>query len=188
VKSLARLRRRPVTACVGAAIVLGSSLAAAVLTTGLSDATAARAPQPPNIPRLTFNQAVTPATNVTVGSTITYTATVRNTGKLVTGWSIADTLPDGVALIAAETDQGEPCSGVGPRITCTWEAVGTGVTVSAAFVVQVVVPGTLVNSIELVPSESGTTAVTAGATPPPVEAGPEGVAIRFAPRTTLASK
>jgi hypothetical protein len=102
--------------------------------------------------------------------------------------SVADTLPDGVALIATDAGQSGACSGAVPRITCTWDAVSPGVTVTAVFVVQVIVPGTLTNGIEMTPSDPNNTVVTINEpVPPPVEAG-EGVAVRFGPRTTLASK
>jgi uncharacterized protein DUF11 len=99
--------------------------------------------------------------------------------------SVADTLPDDVALIGADADDGT-CSGTLPRITCTWDSVAPGATVTAVFVIQVIEPGTLTNGVELVPSDSANTVVTAGPAPPPVQAG-EGVAVRFAPRA-LATK
>jgi hypothetical protein len=102
--------------------------------------------------------------------------------------SIADTLPDGVVLIAAEAD-GATCSGSMPRITCTWTSVPTGTTVTVSFVVQVVVAGELVNGMQLTPDDSGNTVITAGPVPGKLEAGEQAAPIVFTARTiTLAGK
>ena len=185
--SLARMRRRVVPALVGAALVVAGGLAAATLDS-LGNADAANPPRSTTtpVPQLTVTSAVI-ATDATVGSTVTYTTAVRNSGKLEIGASVADTLPDGVALIAADADQGGSCTGGMPRITCTWNTLSPKVTATAVFVVQVIAPGTLTNGIELTPSDPINTLVTTATAPPTVVAG-EGVAVRFVPRATLTGK
>jgi hypothetical protein len=85
-----------------------------------------------------------------------------------------------------DADQDGTCTVAMPRITCSWESVGRNTTATATIVVQVIAPGTLQNGVELVPNDPTNTVVTANPLPAPVEAG-VGVAVRFAPRATLAT-
>jgi hypothetical protein len=120
---------------------------AAATTTTVTTATP-RAPKPPPPPQLSVSRAVTPVDGVTVGSTLSYTVSLRNTSKTGTGASVVDALSDTVALVGADADQGGSCSSAGAQVTCAWEAVNPNITVRAVIVVQVIRAGGVTNSVE----------------------------------------
>src|SRR5712691_7362848 len=93
------LRRQLAGALLIAALVVAGVLAEAPTTTAT---TKAKGPSPAH---LVASQAVT-AGDLTIGSTVTYTASVQNTGGTGAAAEADDTLPDSLVLIAADADQG----------------------------------------------------------------------------------
>jgi uncharacterized repeat protein (TIGR01451 family) len=84
--------------------------------------------------------------DLTVGSTLTYTFTVRNTGGRAVAATLTDELPEAVAPIYADAEQGS-CDGSG-TVTCSLGSVGAGRSVDVTIVVQVMKPEVFANDAD----------------------------------------
>lgn len=147
--------------------------------------TTTKAAKPPPTPKLVVTSTVTP-TEATVGSTLTYTVSLKNMSATGPGVTVVDSLSAQVALVAVDADRGGVCSGSPPDLTCTWEAVNANVTVTMTIVVQVIAPGEIASSFETKATDP-TTNFDRRPVPGPVTAG-RGVAVRFASTATPASR
>ena len=177
-----RHRRRQVFLTLAtAALAVAGVLAEAPTTTAT---TRAKEPTPAH---LVATQAVV-AGELTIGSTVTYTASIQNTGGTGAAAQADDTLPDSLALIAVDADQGGTCTVEGQHVTCVWTSVNpsTRSMATATVVAQVVAAGSIDNSFAVTTSNP-TALFDNGPGPGLVTAG-QGVAIRFAASATVLSK
>jgi uncharacterized repeat protein (TIGR01451 family) len=138
------------------ATTTGTTTMAAVSTTTTTTTTTASTTTAG--PELVVSTGVAPATGVSVGSTVTFTVTVQNTGSDPVDATVVDTLPAGVALIDVEEDQGGACSGA-DSFTCTATALAAGTTATIALVVQVTQPGVLDDEVDASASDPSVTVV-----------------------------
>ena len=112
---------------------------------------------------------------VSVGNSLTYTATVRNNStSQATGVTLTDTLPAGITFVSATGSQGT-CALSAGKVTCNignMPAVGNpGATVTATIVVKPTQGGTLTNTVSVsgnqpdVNSNDNSATATTGVTP-----------------------
>jgi uncharacterized repeat protein (TIGR01451 family) len=135
-----------------------------------------RPPKPPPPAYVVVQPAVIP-TAATVGTTLTYSVALKNTGKTGSGMTVVNTLSANVALIAADADQSGSCSGAAPQVTCSWDALAPNQAANATIVVQVIQPGDVTTTVDARASDPAAT-VESRPAPPPVTA-VQGTPIRF---------
>ncbi len=135
-----------------------------------------RPPKPPPPAYVVVQPAVIP-TAATVGTTLTYSVALKNTGKTGSGMTVVNTLSASVALIAADADQSGSCSGAAPQVTCSWDALAPNQAANATIVVQVIQPGDVTTTVDARASDPAAT-VESRPAPPPVTA-VQAIPIRF---------
>jgi uncharacterized repeat protein (TIGR01451 family) len=113
---------------------------------------------------------------VTVGSNLTYTMTVRNSGpSAASDVQVSDSVPNGATYVSSSSSQGS-CSGTA-TVTCSLGSLASGANATVTLVVQPSSTGTLSNSATVSSSTadpssgnnqaSASTTVNATAPPPP---------------------
>jgi hypothetical protein len=109
----------------------------------------------------------------TVGSTVTYSVTLRNPTRRSRVATFVDNLPAGVAPIAAGT-RDEPCA-LGRTISCRLGSLAPGRSVRVLVVVEVVAEGAIDNAFTTtlgVTHATSSVSLTASASAPPVVVAP----------------
>jgi uncharacterized repeat protein (TIGR01451 family) len=111
---------------------------------------------------------------VTVGSNLTYTMTVRNSGpSAASDVQVSDSVPNGATYVSSSWSQGS-CSGTA-TVTCSLGSLASGANATVTLVVQPSSTGTLSNSATVSSSTAdpssgnnqASASTTVNATPPP---------------------
>ena len=116
-------------------------------------------------------------TAATVGTTLTYSVALKNTGETGSGMTVVNTLSANVALIAADADQSGSCSGAAPQVTCSWDCPRPEPGRQRHYRRQVIQPGDVTTTVDARASDPAAT-VESRPAPPPVTA-VQGIPIRF---------
>jgi uncharacterized repeat protein (TIGR01451 family) len=119
---------------------------------------------------------VTPATGVTIGSTVDYTYSIWNTGGQAAIATLADELPPQLIPIEADAGQGS-CSG-GQVATCSLGSIAAGQTVTVTIATQVGEVGSSSNAAKVV---AGDPSISVSALGPIVVSAADATPVRIAP-------